>query len=87
MFLSEPYVSLLCVRWKKYFFDHFQTFFIVFDHAHEFAGQNTQHMFYKFFVFWYKKFYVETARKYSKGWVYYCCTFKLRFSAAEATQN
>ena len=32
MFLREPYVSLSCVQWKKYFFDHFQAFFIVFDH-------------------------------------------------------
>ena len=26
MFLSEPYLSLSCVRWKKYFFGNFQCF-------------------------------------------------------------
>ena len=33
MFLNEPYMSLSCVRWKKYFFDNFLMFFIVFDHV------------------------------------------------------
>ena len=33
MFLYDPYMSLSRVRWKKYFFDNFQAFFIVFDHV------------------------------------------------------
>ena len=33
MFLCEPYMSLSCVWWKKYFFNNILAFFIVFDHA------------------------------------------------------
>ena len=34
MYLREPYVSLSCARLKKYFFDNFQAFFIVFVEIH-----------------------------------------------------
>ena len=33
IFLREPYVSLSCAWWKRYFFTHFRMFLIVFDHA------------------------------------------------------
>ena len=33
VFLREPYLSLSCAWWKRYFLTHFQVFLIVFDHG------------------------------------------------------
>ena len=32
------YMSLLCTRWKRYFFHHFRMFFIVFNHVNACAS-------------------------------------------------
>ena len=50
MFLHEPYMSFSYAWRKKYVFDYFEAFSIVFDHAnscecmrkHVIAGRNTQ---------------------------------------------
>ena len=41
MFLREPYVRVSCVPWKKYFFDNFQAFFVVFNHANACASMHS----------------------------------------------
>ena len=40
MFLHEPYMSFSCAWRKKYVFDYFEAFSIIFDHA--IAGLNAQ---------------------------------------------
>ena len=41
IFLHVSYTSLSCTRWKKYFFHHFQIFYIVFDHANACASMRS----------------------------------------------
>ena len=38
IFLCKPYISLLYARWKKYVFDNFRAFFIIFNHANTCAS-------------------------------------------------
>ena len=40
VFLCKPLMCLSCTWWKRYFFDHFPMFFIVFNHANACASMH-----------------------------------------------